>query len=500
MKALLYPEFIRDIDTTEVKLRRRHKTVVKMYRHGTTSSEDDSSDNSDDSSERFERQNAVDNFTTTSDDESKVYSGVKYKTGKHDSWDRTIYESFIDHGEDAGEIRYQQLHDSVSSFCFVTECDSPDQRESFMIGSKPIRYTPLNENNLMENETHLSTARMNLLSIKQRSEQSQNSSFDNEHKLSGENKWKNLAFENLLNIDESIKTRYSAKLKPIEERHHSMPNQFVGNRFNVSSLTEIFIPSCKNYSENDKVATPYNSFEEHDDKEEEQEEVVLHSSALQLLEKPTFGVSDEINAEILYNVRQFECDKAKKTLNEEDHDDSQLVPSQKDNDEAFPRCDSKFLPPATIYSSDSDSGMAGSYTLSPSEPPYAYHRSFMSHVSHPSNLVTSTRYFNHNTHSDPTAHCSAHKDFRTEKNFIHDDSTEGDNKTKLVINIGSGEPEQRNGFNNLYFSAMYIHWWRKENLPDEMIEALVTPSNDDTEKAKRGSDKGSGKIKTLKSS
>lgn len=466
-----------------------------MYRHGTTSSEEESSENSDDSSERLERQNAVDNFTT-SDDESKIYSGVKYRTGKHDSWDRTIYESFIDHGEGAGEIRYQQLHDSVNSFCFVTECNSPDARESFMIGSKPSRFTPLNDgiNNFIENETHLSTARMNLLSIKQKSEQSQNSSFDNEHKLSGENKWKNLAFENLLNIDESIKIRYSARLKSIEERHHSMPNQFVGNRFNMSSTTEIFIPSCKNYNEIVKGTTPYNSFEEHDKEN--------NSSTLQLLDKPTFGVSDEVTAEILYNVRQFECDNAKKTTIEEDHDNPVAsFSTQKDDEDVSPRCDSKFLPPATIYSSgDSDSGMAGSYTLSPSEQPYAYHQSFMSHVSHPSNLISSSaRYFNHNTNSDPTAHALMDTGFRNEKSFIHDDSTEGDNKTKLVININNGE-QRNNGFNNLYFSAMYIHWWRKENLPDEMIEALVKPSNDDTEKANRGSVIGSGKNKTLKSS
>lgn len=495
VKALLYPEFLRDIDTTEVKLRRRHKTVVKMYRHRTVSSEEASSEGS---SERFERQNAVDD--TTSDDESKVYSEMRYKTGKHDSWDRTIYESFIDHGEGAGEIRYQPLHDSVNSFCFITECNSPDceeTRESFMIGSKPIQYTSLGDDgrkNSSENVIHLSTARMNLLSIKQRSEQSQNSSFDNEQKLSSD-KWKNMAFEDLLNIDDGIKNPSSTKFKPLQERHHSMPNQFVGNRFNVSSLTRIYIP-CKNFSvDNNKLETPFNSFEEHDREND------IHSSEEKLEEKlKIFNVSDEITTEIMNNVKEFECDnRTKKTMLDEDHHPVSFT-MLKDNHEDIFRCDSKFLPPATIYSSDSDSGMAGSYTLSPSDQPFTFHRSFMSHVSHPSNIATTSTGCYATTDSFPmrTSSTSHYHQKGVKTDFIHDDSTEGDNKTRLIVNINNEKEneEHPNGFNNLYFSAMYVHWWRKESLPDEMIEAIKTPSSSSQENSKRGNEKGSGKMKS----
>lgn len=471
VKALLYPEFLRDIDTTEVRLRRRHKTVVRMYRHGTTSSE--GSGNSNMSSEReFERQDAIENYTT-SDDESRIYSGVHYKTDKRDSWDRTIYESFIDHGEGAGEIRYQKLHDSFGSLCFVTDCGSPtEDRESFMIGSKPSRYTPiLGENDNFENVTHLSTARMHLLGIKQKSEQSQNSSFDNEHKLSGE-KWKNMAFEDLLSIDE-IKPLPSAK-SPMQDRHHSMPNQFVGNRFNVSSLTEIYIPSCKNYGA-EKIGTPCNSIEEHDESHSHSREVSSHKD----------------------KSVEVDCDNAKKTSDE--HIGGSCS-KDNENDEIFKtRCDSKFLPPATIYSSDSDSGMAGSYTLSPSDQPFPFHRSFLSRTSNPPNLVTSsTDYYVHHTISDP----SEHRRRALENSFIHDDSTEGENKTKIVINIGGGDEKERKSHENVYFSGMYVHWWRKETLPVEMFEAIVKPSDDDcVEKKKRGNEKGSGKKKNpLKSS
>lgn len=460
VKALLYPEFLRDIDTTEVRLRRRHKTVVRMYRHGTNSTE--GSGNSVTSSEKeLERQDAMDNYTT-SDDENRIYSGVHYKTNKRDSWDRTIYESFVDHGEGAGEIRYQPLHDSFGSLCFVTDCGSPvaEDRESFMIGSKPSRYTPLSgENDNFDNVTHLSTARMHLLGIKQKSEQSQNSSFDNEHKLSGE-KWKNMAFEDLLCIDE-IKVP-SAKSP---ERHHSMPCQFVGNRFNVSSLTEIYIPSCKSYGV-EKIATPCNSIDEQE--EEHSREVSCNKEEEESKEKY--------------------CDNVKKTADES---------NSKDN-EFKERCDSNFLPPATVYSSDSDSGMAGSYTLSPADQQFPFHRSYLSHASNPPNLVTSSNdYYVHHTISDPTEH----RRRAIENSFMHDDSTEGENKTKLVINIDGGCRKERNSNENVYFSGMYVHWWRKETLPVAMIEAIVKPSEDDCVERKRGNEKGSGKRKkTLKSS
>jgi hypothetical protein len=461
VKALLYPEFLRDIDTTEVHLRRRHKTVVRMYHQGSTSSET-ASDNS--SSERLRRQNTLENYRT-SEDESKIYSGLNYKTGKHDSWDRTIYESFIDYGEGAGEIRYQKLHDS--SFCFVTECDSPEARESFMIGSKPIRYTPLSDarKNSSDNITHLSTARMNLLSIKQRSEQSQNSSFENDHKLSGE-KWKNMGYEDLLNIDEM--PRNSSRI-PMQERHHSMPIQFVGNRFNASSITEIFIPSCKDYTEKNILATPCNSFEI----QEEHEEKSIYSNSSQ---------RDEVD----FSNNVFGCDKI-----QIDEILSKSVLSKENEDVFHPkRCDSHFLPPATIYSSDSDSGMAGSYTLSPSDQPFGFSRSFISHVSHPSNLIsTSSRSYN--------AKNSIYNERAKEK----DDSTEAENRTKLVVNIESGNKRQSNESNNLYYSAMYVHWWRKESLPEEMIEAIVTsPNHNEASIVGKGIEKGSGKKKLLKTS
>lgn len=495
MKALLYPEFLRDIDTTEVKLRRRHKTFVRMLRRGSSSS--GTSEESATSSERLERQNAVE---YTSGEDSRVYSGVKYKTGKNaSSWDGTVYESFIDHGEGAGEVCYQRLHDSVSSFCFVTECESPT-RESFMIGSTPTRYVGAmsRRKDSGDNVIHLTTAKMNLLDIKQKSEQSQTSSF--EHKLSGGG-WNNMACEDLLNIDDSMKIRNGNKQKPFQEKHHSMPTQFVGNRFNQSSLTEIYIPSCKSHSENAKnqLGTPCNSFDNDDG----------HSTSVQINERRemTIMAPDQLTAEILYNLERFEDTPRVSAVTEKqsissdkrmsiDKGDSRVQPfpdPSAEHEFANKRFDSKFMPPATIYSSDSDSGMAGSYTLSPSDQTFAGHRSFISHKFSPHVTPSSIDYFAPQTISDPmgTLNQESLIDFSENceamsRRLQQNVSLEGENRSKVVIKFANGVSSTPTS-ENVYYSGMYAHWWKKEKLPIEMLVEMIA----DGESEKR--DRGSGK-------
>lgn len=483
VKALLYPEFLRDVDTTDVKLRKRHKTFVRMYRRGSTES---TSEESETSSERLERQDAVE---FTSGDESRVYSGVKYKTGKTDSWDATIYESFIDHGEGAGEVCYQRLRDSVSSFCFVTECESPT-RESFMIGSTPMRYVDNKRQDSDDNVIHLTTAKMTLLDIKQKSEQSQTSSF--EHKLTADG-WKHIACEDLHNIDDSMKVRSGNKHKSFQERHHSMPTQFVGNRFNESSLTEIFIPSCKDKSENviKCLGTPCNSFEDNEQQE------VSHSSSIQIRDRSemTVNAPDKLTAEILYNLDQFEA-KSSNRGSSPIENDLQRTSIDKGNDSkpssdeptfANKRLDSKFMPPATIYSSDSDSGMAGSYTLSPSDQ-FGCHRSFISHKFNPHTTPSSIDYFAPNTISDPMEASS-------QQRFLpQNESIEGENRANVTIRLESGVKCSSAG-NNVFYSGLYAHWWKKEKLPLAMLESIVRPPSDgESEKQERGSGKKPLKI------
>lgn len=457
-----------------------------MYRRGSTES---TSEDSETSSERLARQDAVE---YTSGEDSRVYSEVKYKTGKTDSWDGTIYESFIDHGEGAGEVCYQRLHDSVSSFCFVTECESPT-RESFMIGSTPMRYVDNKRQDSGDNVIHLATAKMTLLEIKQKSEQSQTSSF--EHKLSGGG-WKNMACEDLHNIDDSMNVRGGNKHKSFQERHHSMPTQFVGNRFNQSSVTEIFIPSCKDKGENIMkcLGTPCNSFE---DNEQEQQEEISHSSSMQIRDRNelTVDAPDKLTAEILYNLEQFDEKSSHRESSPIENDEQRTSIDKGNNSKprsdepafANKRLDSKFMPPATIYSSDSDSGMAGSYTLSPSDQ-FGYHRSFISHKFNPHTTPSSIDYFAPNTISDPME--NSHQ----QRFLPQTDSIEGENRAKVTIRFESGL-KSSSVSENVFYSGLYAHWWKKEKLPLAMLESIVGPPSDgESEKRERGSGKKPLKI------
>lgn len=469
VKALLYPEFLSDIDTTEVKLRKRHKTFVRMYRRERGENENESSecddDDEDDEEELdgMERQNAIDIYES---DRSHIYSNVKYKTGKRDSWEddeRTIYESFIDHGEGAGEIYYQRLHDdsNSSSLCFVTELDT---RESFMIGSKPTRYVDdgkrKKKKDLDDTIVHLTTAKMNLLDIKQKSEQSQMSSF--EHKLSGGGGWKNMACEDLLNIDETMKVLNSTPQKPFTERHHSMPVQFVGNRFNENSLTEIYIPSCDNNANNDKqIATPYNSVDDNDENNEKHS----HSSSVRVQESQEHQLEsseERIKNEIAYNLEKFE----------EMPGDLPLMISQ---------------PAVTIYSSDSDSGMAGSYTLSPSD---NCHRSYNS------------QKFNQNVTPSWTLRDTLNRNESLIEflPYTHEDSVEGENHSKIMITLEHDVMKKTDSDEKkkeiVFYSGMYAHWWKKETLPEEMMKSLLKTFVHDGG-GKRIEGEGSGKQNTL---
>jgi hypothetical protein len=342
---------------------------------------------------------------------------------------------------------------------------------------------------------HLTTAKMNLLEIKQKSEQSQTSSF--EHKLSGGG-WNNMACEDLLNIDESMKIhKGNVKQKPFQEKHHSMPVQFVGNRFNQSSLTEIYIPSCRGNGEGNtrnQLATPCNSFDE---------EKSTHSSSVEVPQRRemTIDAPDQLTAEILYNLSGLSRDASPFKTHSINSDKRMSIdkgntpaPAQPfpetshENDDEFAnkRFDSKFMPPATIYSSDSDSGMAGSYTLSPSDQNCAY-RSFISHK------FNKPRYFVPNTISDPngTLNQEGLADLRSQMaRFLPQESSiEGENRSKVVINFESGVKTSPST-EKVYFSGMYAHWWKKEKLPLEMVEAIARPVSDgESEKRERGSGK-----------
>ncbi|XP_058449439.1 uncharacterized protein LOC131429378 [Malaya genurostris] len=314
VQALLYPQITQDIDTSEVVLRRRHRTTVRMYRRDRErereemeqeqSNDDDDSDDDGSSctsscsanSKTLERQNAVD-----LGDEDPYEMITFFTGGKNDSTSResTIYESYIDH---------TRIGDENESFIFVSNKPASEERKSVkshgssFIGSTPIPYLKLNDCDYVgcdggdENggigSVHTSTARLHLGELKQQcSEQSQVSSF--EHRI-GHGR---MACEDLLKLDDSMKIKNSLQQKPIIEERHSMPTLFVGNRFASSSVTEIYIPSWKDRQEVQQQQQQQKAVES-----SSADRSSVHSSSLEIPAPETaLPVPDHVTAELLYN-------------------------------------------------------------------------------------------------------------------------------------------------------------------------------------------------------
>lgn len=541
LKAMLYPAFLKDIDTTDVVLRRRHKTFVRMYRKGseeTDSSDDDSSGNSRD----LERQNAIELNDSSLPESSinDIYGSVQFKTGKRDSreWSGTVYESFVDHGEEcgAGDFQYQEFQNergiSIDSICFITDYDAgknleagreyqDPSRESYIIGSIPKRLKDTKRES-MEHEMHLTTARLNLLELKQKSEQSQVSSF--EHRLSGAY----MACEDLVNLDDSIQIRTLRNEEVRQEKHHSMPVQFVGNRFNKSSVTEIYIPSFKDRHETKTVnqrdpSTPNNSFDENEEGEGENKR---HSSSLNLENKTTFliPIPDGVQNEILYNMDQeFYSDQpgtlfreispfsrhsinSDKRLSREKGSRRQSLDRKEEGESSGQHTNLKhqqqlhlsnyeekfqdyFYDPRC--SSDSDSGMA-SITVTPEQPLALSHRTNNSFISHRSQanhqLFVDSGNLDSQISDPPT-------DFQLTDLNLSDSHTDAPknkrNQLEIIMESPSCSIDHSSGCNEpktVFCTGLYAHWWKKTKLPNAMVNELMqSPHN------RRRDARGSGK-------
>uniref|UniRef100_A0A182UN66 Guanine nucleotide exchange factor n=1 Tax=Anopheles merus TaxID=30066 RepID=A0A182UN66_ANOME len=184
--------------------------------------------------------------------------------------------------------------------------DNDDNRSSEMIGSAAIPFLRLNDRESLNSGgahgsarsnagrssgIHTSTARLLLGELKlQCSEQSQVSSFEHRDAHG------RMACENLLNLDESMQIKHSLQQKTITEERHSMPTYFVGNRFNNSSVTEIYIPSWK---EDCQVADAQGTTAGTSNGAGNTDRNSVHSSSLDI--PAIVPAPDPVTAELLYN-------------------------------------------------------------------------------------------------------------------------------------------------------------------------------------------------------
>ncbi|XP_031617404.1 uncharacterized protein LOC116337171 isoform X2 [Contarinia nasturtii] len=416
VKALLYPEFHRRFNTEKVRLRRHHRQTSMRRRQSICTS-------SDLSRQESESNDACDTSATSS------IGFVKYAVSKQSDLTSST-GTFVDNGIDADCTReiFANLDSSKSNlgrmpvvrdsdgsiiFAHAIDCDI-GSRDSLQYYSKPVKVViDRRKMSAVNSIVHTTTAQMvigskideknddEMISMNKGSpsEESELSSY-NQRSLRA-----NMACEDLVNLDESMKikddkmelSRKGLTATAMDERH-SMPTLFVGNRFNCSSLTEVFIPSYRDkidlkYAESTSQNSEFND----DDNNNRHSNVstATHSSSIDIA--PLVPAPDQLSVELLYNSHESAANQnnrgsehvikppsmfgANRTLSRELNlktnikrcTSSQMINLQ--NDAQSKSNDGKSMPKNVmkkcgcctespcVSQRSSDSGMAGSYTI-----------------------------------------------------------------------------------------------------------------------------------------
>uniref|UniRef100_A0A182TLK9 Guanine nucleotide exchange factor n=1 Tax=Anopheles melas TaxID=34690 RepID=A0A182TLK9_9DIPT len=301
----------------ESSVRKECRSHERSYNSSDSESSSCASSSCSRSRSNLERQNAVD-YVEEDDDayETITFFAGKSKPNPDSSCEgSTVYESYDDpHSTEGGSFTYKVGARKTSS-CSTDDADSAsedgdydndDNRSSEMIGSAAVPFLRLNDRESLNSGgahgsarsnagrssgIHTSTARLLLGELKlQCSEQSQVSSFEHRDAHG------RMACENLLNLDESMQIKHSLQQKTITEERHSMPTYFVGNRFNNSSVTEIYIPSWK---EDCQVADAQGTTAGTSNGAGNTDRNSVHSSSLDI--PAIVPAPDPVTAELLYN-------------------------------------------------------------------------------------------------------------------------------------------------------------------------------------------------------
>lgn len=98
-----------------------------------------------------------------------------------------------------------------------------------------------------------------------------------------------MACEDLVNIDETTEIELLSANRFVPKERHSMPTKFVGNKFNKSSMTMVYIPHWSNSESNIAKSSRSSG-----------SDTTTHSSSVDIPANP-IPVPDALVAEILYN-------------------------------------------------------------------------------------------------------------------------------------------------------------------------------------------------------
>uniref|UniRef100_A0A1A9ZI02 Rho guanine nucleotide exchange factor 7 n=1 Tax=Glossina pallidipes TaxID=7398 RepID=A0A1A9ZI02_GLOPL len=326
VKMLLYPQSRQSIDLKLIPIRQKkcHKATVKLIKKNCNYVMDTFS-----IIQRLdlERQNAFE-IPTDSESEDEVedsdvgdcggecvsnpFEFIQFYTDKHDSVGST--GTFIDHGSGANSPHRMRHTSSINLIRFDSDNVDDDKRlsgmhkESLIIGSKTM-HAIARKSSEQSAIIHTSTARLDLsgnitanihdpkthlrppLKQQQTSETSEMSSVYN-GRLGGAY----VACENLADMCDETQIK-TDRPNVVPAERHSMPNIFVGNRFNRSSKTSVYVPSWKDRNE------VQNESVDGIERNTQSSNLVIHSSSVDLPPTGCHDIPDKLQAELLYNFK-----------------------------------------------------------------------------------------------------------------------------------------------------------------------------------------------------
>ncbi|KAH8249274.1 hypothetical protein KR032_008000 [Drosophila birchii] len=315
VKMLLYPQARQSIDLKRIALRKKrcHKAAAKLK---------DLNANQDSGQSELERQDAIElptdseSFEDDLEDEflhscdSDPFEYVQFYQNKRNDSMCNSAGTFVDHGtcgrRHCSSINLIKL-DSLDADEVLAQNEL--KKESLIIGSKALRALARKSTN-RNSSVHTSTATLELglggsitncveeeepethAVFRPLQQQSSDASSMYMARLGGAF----TACENLASMPDDLSREASVPEPPTPlpaspTERHSMPTIFVGNRFNASKNTEVYVPTWRDRQDMQKQSV---------DAEQDGE---LHSSSMDL-PAACRTAPDKLQAELLYNYEE----------------------------------------------------------------------------------------------------------------------------------------------------------------------------------------------------
>ncbi|XP_053959279.1 LOW QUALITY PROTEIN: uncharacterized protein LOC128863897 [Anastrepha ludens] len=353
VKMLLYPQARQSIDLKRIPMRKKraHKSSAKMKK--STQQEMDYSNCSERS--ELERQDAFelptdsesdecdedDDYEKYTDCDSNPFEYVKFHANAYDSKNTALTN-------DVQTTRHKERHCSSINLIKL-DSDSTDdcarhsagpaalQKESLVIGSRAMQALVRKSTDSVV--IHTTTAHLDLSCsggitscVEELSEESADLPKSLLHQASQTSHSSSVfcerlggayvACENLAKMSDETKIKLTAQDSDSDSpaERHSMPNLFVGNRFNRSSNTAVYVPTWQDRKEAHNLsvdalkqqsfasenATDEFNYSDNDDDDDDDD--VTHSSTLDLPAECLMA-PDKLQAELLYNFDESCLDR-----------------------------------------------------------------------------------------------------------------------------------------------------------------------------------------------